>query len=77
MAVFLIVLWAAHAPIVERPVVRADVVIPAAVVVLLLPLVAPGVGVAGVAALIALACVAVIAVTVLVKLRRTRIRLAP
>ncbi|NEM92498.1 low temperature requirement protein A [Galbitalea soli] len=77
VAVFLIVLWAAHAPIVERPVVRADVVIPAAVVVLLLPLVAPGVGVAGVAALIALACVAVIAVTVLVKLRRTRIRLAP
>jgi low temperature requirement protein LtrA len=61
---FLLLLWAVHAPIVPRPVIRPAVILTAAVLVLLLPLAAPAVGLAAVVAAVA-GTVALVIVTTL------------
>ena len=61
--VFLVLLWAVHAPLVARPVVRPAAVLCCAAVVLPLPLAAPAVGVAPVVAGIAAACALLVAYT--------------
>ena len=62
VGVFLLLLWAVHAPIVPRPVIRPAVILAAALVVLLLPLSVGWTGLAGVvdaiAAVVALVIVA-------------------
>jgi len=65
VAVFLVVLWAAHAPLVERVVIHPLGIALAAVAVLLLPLGADAIGIAGVLAGIAIALVVLLAVTLL------------
>jgi low temperature requirement protein LtrA len=65
VAVFLVVLWAAHAPIVERVVIHPLGIALAAVAVLLLPLATDAIGIAGVLAGIAIALVVLLAVTLL------------
>jgi low temperature requirement protein LtrA len=66
VAVFLVLLWLVHVPIVARPVLRPGAVLGCAAVVLVLPLATPWAGVAGVVAGIALACAVLIAVTIAV-----------
>ncbi|MGY1706263.1 low temperature requirement protein A [Geodermatophilus sp. SYSU D00697] len=65
VAVFLVLLWAVHVPLVARPVIRPGLVLGAAVVVLLLPLAADSLGVTAVVATTAAVCAAVVARTVL------------
>jgi len=65
VAVFLVVLWAAHAPIVEKVVIHPLGIALAAAAVLLLPLAADAIGVAGALAGIAIALVVLLAVTLL------------
>jgi low temperature requirement protein LtrA len=65
VAVFLVVLWAAHAPIVERVVIHPLGIALAAAAVLLLPLATDAIGIAGVLAGIAIALVVLLAVTLL------------
>jgi low temperature requirement protein LtrA len=67
---FLLLFWAVHRPIVEHPVVRPSVILPAAVAVLALPLSVGLIGVVGVVALIAVICALVVVVSVL---RRTSV----
>jgi low temperature requirement protein LtrA len=62
---FLLLLWAVHAPIVERPVIRPAVILAAALVVLLLPLAVGFVGLAVVVAAIAVTVAVVIVTTLL------------
>jgi low temperature requirement protein LtrA len=62
---FLILLWAVHAPIVPRPVIRPRVILTAAAVVLLLPLAAGFAGLAVVVSAIALAVALVVVATLL------------
>jgi hypothetical protein len=62
---FLVLLWAVHAPIVPRPVIRPWVILTAAALVLLLPLAVGLVGLAVVVAAIAAAVAVVVAVTLL------------
>jgi low temperature requirement protein LtrA len=64
VGVFLLLLWAVHAPIVPRPVIRPAVILTAALVVLLLPLAVGWVGLAGVVVTIAVVVALVIAATV-------------
>jgi low temperature requirement protein LtrA len=61
---FLVLLWAVHAPIVARPVIRPAVILTAAVVVLLLPLAAGSAGLAVVVAAIALVVALVVVATI-------------
>jgi len=63
VGVYLVLLWAVHAPIVPRPVIRPMVILTAALVVLLLPLAVGWVGIAGVVAAIAVAAALVVVVT--------------
>ena len=63
-AVFLVLLWIVHAPIVAEPVTRPAAVLGCVTVILLLPLAAPRIGVAAVVAAIAAVCVLLIALTV-------------
>jgi low temperature requirement protein LtrA len=63
-AVFLVLLWLVHAPIVTEPVTRPATVLSCVTVILLLPLAAPRVGVAAIVAAMAAACVLLIALTV-------------
>jgi low temperature requirement protein LtrA len=65
VGVFLLLLWAVHAPIVPRPVIRPAVILTAALVVLLLPLAADAVGLAAVVATIAAVVALVIGTTLL------------
>jgi len=65
VAVFLVVLWAAHAPIVEKVVIHPLGIALAAAAVLLLPLAADAIGIAGALAGIAIALVVLLAVTLL------------
>ena len=65
VGVFLLLLWAVHAPILPRPVIRPAVILSAALVVLLLPLAVGLVGLAVVVATIALVVALVIAATLL------------
>jgi low temperature requirement protein LtrA len=60
---FLLLLWAVHAPIVPRPVIRPAVILTAAMVVLFLPTTVGRVGLAAVVAAIAVVVAAVVAVT--------------
>ena len=62
---FLILLWAVHAPIVARPVIRPAVILTAAAVILLLPLAVGAAGLAVVVAAIALTVAAVVVATLL------------
>jgi low temperature requirement protein LtrA len=64
VSVFLVLLWAIHAPIAPRPVIRPAVILGGAVVILLLPLAAQLSGLAAVVATIAAVCALVIAVTI-------------
>ena len=61
---FLLLLWAVHAPIVPRPVIRPAVILSAALVVLLLPTVVGWVGLAAVVAAIAVTVAAVVTLTI-------------
>jgi low temperature requirement protein LtrA len=70
VAVFLVLLWAIHAPIVPRLEIRPAVILPAAAAVALVPLAAPALGVVAVTVAIALVCVLVITLTVTDKVRR-------
>jgi low temperature requirement protein LtrA len=63
VGVFLLLLWAVHAPIVPRPVIRPAVILAAALVVLLLPLAAGWAGLASVVVTIAVVVALVIAAT--------------
>jgi low temperature requirement protein LtrA len=64
VGVFLVLLWAVNAPLVPKLAVRPIVILPAAVVVLLLPLASPLLSLPGVVGAIALVCVAVIVLTI-------------
>ena len=72
VAVYLILLWGSHAILVARTRIRPVIILPAADVVLLLPLVADTVGVTTVVVLIALVCVLVVAITLADQVRLTR-----
>jgi low temperature requirement protein LtrA len=69
---FLILLWAVHAPLVSRLVIQPALILPAAVVVLLIPVATPIIGLAAGIVVMALVCVAVIALTIVSKRRRVR-----
>jgi hypothetical protein len=60
-----VLLWAVHAPIVPRPVIRPAVILTAAALVLLLPLAAGVIGLAVVVAAVAVAVAVVVAATLL------------
>jgi low temperature requirement protein LtrA len=64
VAVFLILLWAVHAPLVDEPVIPPVLVLGAAAVILLLPLTTPWIGVSAVVAAIAATTVLLIATTI-------------
>jgi low temperature requirement protein LtrA len=70
VAVFLALLGALHAPIVSRPMLRPAPILAGIAAVLLVPLAAPEVSLAGVVAAIAVVCAAVVAIS-------TRPRLSP
>jgi low temperature requirement protein LtrA len=63
VAIYLVLLWAIHAPVVMRPVIRPVVILPAAALVLALPVITAEWGVGTEIIGIALVCVAVIVVT--------------
>ena len=65
VAAFLVLLWAAHVPILTSPVIPTPVILSAAVVVLLLPLATGLIGLALVIAAIATVCSLVIMTTIL------------
>jgi low temperature requirement protein LtrA len=65
VGVFLVLLWAAHAPIVPRLVIRPAVILAAAAIIQLLPLAAEFTGTAVVVAAITAVCALVIVVTIL------------
>jgi low temperature requirement protein LtrA len=71
VAVFLVLLWAVHAPIVSPLVIRPGVILGGAAVTLLLPLTADATGVAFVVAAVAAVC-AVVIVTTIVSRPRSR-----
>jgi low temperature requirement protein LtrA len=64
VALFLVMLWLVHSPIVAEPVIRPAAILACAAVVLLLPLAAPRFGVAVVVAGIAAGCALLIAFTI-------------
>ncbi|CAN5328442.1 low temperature requirement protein A [soil metagenome] len=64
VAVFLVLLWLLHVPLVERVVIHPVATIGAAVLVLLSPLAAGAIGVLGVTVAITVTCVALLVVTV-------------
>ena len=65
LGAFLLLLWAVHAPIVPRPVIRPAVILTAAVVVLRLPIAVGRVGLAAVVAASAAVVALVVAATIL------------
>jgi hypothetical protein len=73
VAVFLVLLWAVHAPIVSPLVIRPGVILGGAAGVLLLPLTVEATGVAFVVAAVAAVC-AVVIVTTVVSRPRSRHR---
>ena len=77
VGVYLLALWAVHAPIVPRSVVPASYALPAAVVVLLLPVAADSLGVPVAFALIVLVVVALVAAVVVRKDRAMRAATKP
>jgi hypothetical protein len=67
---FLVLLWAVHAPIMPRPVIRPAVILTAALVVLILPTTVGWVGLATVVAAIALSVAGVVVVTLMAPAER-------
>ena len=72
VAAVLILIWALHAPLVDRNVLPLPAVGAAAVAVLLLPQAAPAIGVAGVVAAIALVLIVMVGVAVRLTAREAR-----
>jgi hypothetical protein len=64
VAVFLILLWALHAAIVSRPVLRLTPLLGGSLVILLLPLTAQAISPAAVVAAIAITCASIVAITI-------------
>jgi low temperature requirement protein LtrA len=67
VGVFLVLLWAVHAPLVHRPVIPPVLILSAATAVVLLPLAAELVGLAGVVVTIAATCSALVVATILTR----------
>jgi low temperature requirement protein LtrA len=67
VSVFLVLLWGVHAPIVRRPVIPPVLILGAATAIVLLPLAAELVGLAGVIATIAGMCSALVVTTILTR----------
>jgi low temperature requirement protein LtrA len=78
VSVFLVLLWALHAPIVSRPVCRPMPLLGGALVILLLPLAATWMTLSVVVAAIAVTCASIVAITLLGDqgVRRSRARAA-
>ncbi|MCU1446908.1 low temperature requirement protein A [Cryobacterium sp.] len=72
VGIFLLLLWAVHAVLETRSRIRPAVILPAAAVVLLLPLAAGTLGVTALVVLIAALCVFVVVVTLTDQARRGR-----
>lgn len=72
VGMFLVLLWAVHAVLVSRSQIRPGVILPAAVLVLLAPLLAEATGVTVVVVLIATVCVLVVAITLADQARVSR-----
>jgi low temperature requirement protein LtrA len=70
VAVFLVMLWAVHAPIVDRVVINPVAIAVSAVVIVLLPLSAPAIGVAGALVAMVVVLVALLASVLAVEARR-------
>ncbi|NEK56502.1 low temperature requirement protein A [Geodermatophilus sabuli] len=73
---FLVLLWAVHAPIVDRPVIRPALILTAAAVVVAVPLAADVVGLPAVIAAIAVVCSLLVGTTVASRPERSTARLA-
>jgi low temperature requirement protein LtrA len=72
VAVFLVLLWALHAPLLDQPVCRPRAMLGGALVVLLLPLAAQEIALAAVVAAIAVTCATIIAITLVPERARSR-----
>jgi low temperature requirement protein LtrA len=70
VAIFLVMLWAVHAPIVDRVVINPIAILLSAVVIALLPLSAPAIGVAGALVAMVVVLVALLASALAVEARR-------
>jgi len=70
VAVFLVMLWAVHAPLVDRVVISPIALAAGAVVVLALPLAAPAIGIAGVLVAVVLVLAALLASALAAESRR-------
>ena len=70
VGVFLILLWAVHARLVNDLVISPAIILPAAVIVLLIPLATPVLTLTGVVIAVALVCVLVVVGTIMRKIRR-------
>jgi len=70
VAVFLVMLWAVHAPIVDRVVINPFAIAVSAAVIVLLPLSAPAIGVAGALVAMVVVLAALLASTLVVEARR-------
>jgi low temperature requirement protein LtrA len=74
VAVFLVLVWAVHAPIVEKVVVRPQVVLPAAALVLVSAFAAPAIGMAATVCVIAAIFVLTLVVSIAIKQRAAALR---
>jgi low temperature requirement protein LtrA len=72
VSVFLVLLWALHAPIVDRQVCRPTPMLGGGLAILALPLASPWIGLSAVVAAIAVACASVVALTLAGEQRRVR-----
>ena len=70
VAIFLVMLWAVHAPIVDRVVINPLAIAVSVVVIVLLPLSAPAIGVAGALVAMVVVLVALLASALVVEARR-------
>jgi hypothetical protein len=75
--VFLVLLWGVHAPIVRRPVIPPVLSLGGAAVVILLPLAAGLVGLAGVVVALAATCSALVGTTILTRRPGSPVRRGP
>ena len=71
VSVFLVLLWALHAPIVDRQVCRPTPMLGGGLVILLLPLAEPWIGLSAVVGAIAVACAAIVAITIRAEARHS------
>jgi low temperature requirement protein LtrA len=76
VGIFLVLLWAVHAVLQSRSQIRPAVILPAAVIVLLLPFAAGTLGVPVLVVVIAVVCVVVVVVTLADQARRARLAAA-